>query len=347
MRNTLKPSLVQLGAWMRGEIEGAGSANESLLAHAESTNRWFTPAHSKQAMQACGDWLRPEMLDEWMGRYPEVSVSSSKKVGLVLAGNLPLVGWHDVLCVLLSGHHAVIKCSSSDTVLIPEIMHAWNEFAGDELKGRFEWSQGPMKDIDAIIATGSNNTRRHFDHYFQDVPRILRGQRTSVAVLDGDETLIDCQALGHDVFDYFGLGCRSVTKLFLPKGFDLNRLFGAWVEWSHLGTHNKYANNYDYHKALWLLNQDAILENGFLLMKEDDKWVSPVGTLFYEFYEDVSAVEERLREHRNDLQCAVRREGAAVLSIQVPVFTLGNSQCPLPWDYADEVDTMKFLFELS
>ncbi len=100
------------------------------------------------------------------------------------------------------------------------------------------------------------------------------------------------------MFDYFGLGCRSVTKLFLPKGFDLNRLFGAWVEWSHLGTHNKYANNYDYHKALWLLNQDAILENGFLLLKEDDKWVSPVGTLFYEFYENVSAVEERLREHR-------------------------------------------------
>ena len=347
MRNTLKPSLVQLGAWMRGEIADAGADDAGLLAHVETANRWFTPAHTRQAMVACGTWLEPETLDRWLNKYPSDRGASDKRIGLVLAGNLPMVGWHDVLCAILSGHKAVIKCSSSDSILIPAIMNTWSALAGDALEGRFEWSSGPMKDIDALIATGSNNTRRHFEHYFQGVPRILRGQRTSIAILDGEETLHDCQALGHDVFDYFGLGCRSVTKLFLPQGFDLNRLFGAWVDWSQLGTHNKYANNYDYHKALWLLNQDAILENGFLLMKEDENWVSPVGTLFYEFYENVSDVEQRVNMHRDALQCVVRREGAAELQATVPVFTLGNSQCPLPWDYADEVDTMKFLFELS
>jgi hypothetical protein len=204
-----------------------------------------------------------------------------------------------------------------------------------------------MKEIEALVATGSNNTRRHFDQYFHSVPRILRGQRTSVAVLDGDETIEDCRALGHDVFDYFGLGCRSVTKLFLPHGFDLDRLFGVWVEWSHLGEHNKYANNYDYHKALWLLNQDDILENGFFLMKEDEKWVSPVGALFYEFYEDVRDIEQRINQNRDALQCVLSRQGARLLNVNAPVLTLGTSQCPEPWDYADEVDTMKFLFELS
>ena len=332
---------------MRGEIPDSGSQNQSLLSQVETVNRWFTPVHTQQAMEACGSWLEPKKLDDWLGRYPKGQNKSPKRVGLVLAGNLPMVGWHDVLCVILSGHIAVIKCSSSDSILIPAILAAWSEMASEDLKGRFEWSAGPMNDIGALIATGSNNTRRHFDHYFKDVPRILRGQRTSLAILDGEETSADCEALGHDVFDYFGLGCRSVTKLFLPKGFDLDRLFGAWVGWSHLGAHNKYANNYDYHKALWLLNQDPILENGFLLMKEDEKWVSPVGTLFYEFYENVAAVENHIDLNRESLQCAVRREGAPVLKIQVPVFTLGNSQCPEPWDYADEVDTMKFLFELS
>jgi hypothetical protein len=346
MNNSLRPSLVQLGAWMRGDIEGAGANDSALLFQVEAVNRWFTPANTRQALIACGKWLEPETLDLWMQRYSPGD-EPARRIGLVLAGNLPLVGWHDVLCVILSGNTAVIKCSSSDSILIPSVMKAWSELSGDVLSGRFEWSQGPMKEIEALVATGSNNTRRHFDQYFHSVPRILRGQRTSVAVLDGDETIEDCRALGHDVFDYFGLGCRSVTKLFLPHGFDLDRLFGVWVEWSHLGEHNKYANNYDYHKALWLLNQDDILENGFFLMKEDEKWVSPVGALFYEFYEDVRDIEQRINQNRDALQCVLSRQGARLLNVNAPVLTLGTSQCPEPWDYADEVDTMKFLFELS
>ncbi len=348
-RNPLENSFVHLGKWLRGEIPGEGSDDMSLLTAAEAANRWFTPEHSKQAMIAVGDWLSDDTLAQWMRPYTVLNPENTPalRIGLILAGNLPMVGWHDVLCVLLSGHFAVIKCSSSDAILIPAALRAMSKHGGEAVTSRYEFVPGPMREVDAVIGTGSNNTKRHFEYYFSHVPRILRGQRTSVAVLDGHETEADCVELGNDVFGYFGMGCRSVTKLFLPRGFDLDRLFAAWVSWSFLGTHNKYANNYDYHKAIWLLNQDALLENGFVLLKEDRQWVSPVGTLYYEFYDDVIEVEAQLNVYQDGLQCVIRRPEADRLKVSTPVVGLGKAQCPAPWDYADEVDTMKFLLELS
>ena len=348
MTNTFFSGLVHLGAWFRGEIDGEGSNDEDLLRMAEAQNRWFTPDFMRQAMEANGEMLQAPVLKKWISSYPGIDQPRSpKKVGLVLAGNLPMVGWHDVLSVLIAGHHAVVKCSSEDKVLIPAAIRVLEETVGVEFDGRLAFVQGTLQDVDAVIATGSANTNRYFEYYFRDLPKILRSQRTSVAVLDGSETHSELQALGSDVFRYYGLGCRSVTKLMLPRGFDLDRLFGAWVDWGFVAQNNKYANNYDYHKAVWLLNQEQLLENGFLLMKEDEGWMSPVGTLFYEWYDDLESVSSKLNESAGQLQCVSTRLPASELAENVPCVSLGQTQNPSPWDYADGVDTLNFLLALS
>ena len=348
MTNTFFSGLVHLGAWFRGEIDGEGSNDEELLRTAEAQNRWFTPDFMRQAMEANGEMLQAPVLRKWVSSYPGLDQPRSpKKVGLVLAGNLPMVGWHDVLSVLIAGHHAVVKCSSEDKVLIPAAIRVLEEALGAEFDGRLAFVQGTLQDVDAVIATGSANTNRYFEYYFRDLPKILRSQRTSVAVLDGSETHSELQALGSDVFRYYGLGCRSVTKLMLPRGFDLDRLFGAWVDWGFVAQNNKYANNYDYHKAVWLLNQEQLLENGFLLMKEDEGWMSPVGTLFYEWYDDLESVSSKLNESAGQLQCLSTRLPASELAENVTCVSLGQTQNPSPWDYADGVDTLNFLLALS
>ena len=348
MTNTFFSGLVHLGAWFRGEIDGEGSNDEDLLRMAEAQNRWFTPDFMRQAMEANGEMLQAPVLEKWVSSYPGIDQPRSlKKVGLVLAGNLPMVGWHDVLSVLIAGHHAVVKCSSEDKVLIPAAIRVLKETVGAEFDGRLAFVQGTLQDVDAVIATGSANTNRYFEYYFRDLPKILRSQRTSVAVLDGSETHSELQALGSDVFRYYGLGCRSVTKLMLPRGFDLDRLFGAWVDWGFVAQNNKYANNYDYHKAVWLLNQEQLLENGFLLMKEDERWMSPVGTLFYEWYDDLESVSSKLKESAGQLQCVSTHLPASELTENLPCVSLGQTQNPAPWDYADGVDTLNFLLALS
>lgn len=347
MTNTLKSSLVHIGDWLSGEILNEGSNDDALLRAAEAENRWFTPHFSKMAMQACGNMLQGEKLDEWLSRYPKVNATyPPKRVGLVLAGNLPMVGWHDVLCVLISGHHAVIKYSTNDRVLISATLNEWvKEYP--QIGAQIEVTQGKVEGVDAVIATGSSNTNRYFDYYFRSIPRILRSQRTSVAVLSGNESPDELRALGHDVFTYYGMGCRSVTQLFVPQNFDLNRLFSVWTDWAFLSENNKYANNYDYHKAIWLLNQEVLVENGFLLMKEDAGFFSPVGTLYYAFYDEPDAVRDLLLSHSDQIQCIVTGDSVDWSNGKIPQVKFGQSQNPNPWDFADGVDTMSFLLELS
>lgn len=348
MTNTFFSGLVHLGAWFRGEIADQGSNDLELLRMAEAQNRWFTSDFTRQALVANGEMLREATLEAWLDGYPELQPAASpKKIGLVLAGNLPMVGWHDVLCVMISGHQAVVKCSSDDKVLIPAAVAVLERTLGAAFSSHVEFVQGTLEGCDAVIATGSANTNRYFEYYFRDLPKILRSQRTSIAVLDGSESPDELQALGGDVFRYFGLGCRSVTKLMLPRGFDLDRLFGAWVDWGFVAQNNKYANNYDYHKAVWLLNQEPLLENGFLLVKEDEGWMSPVGTLFYEWYDDLSAVAEKVSASSAQLQCVSTRIQEADFVTKVPLVALGQTQNPAPWDYADGVDTLNFLLALS
>ena len=347
--NTLKEALVHLGAWLRGELPEEGANDRSLLAAAEARNGWFTEENVRAAMRAHGEALRPAVLAQWEARMPVgLPVSAPRLVGLVLAGNLPMVGWNDVLCVLVSGHLGQAKCATDDAVLIPAALAALAQRAPEDA-ARMTLTDARMNGVDALIATGSGNTARHFDHYFQHIPRIIRGNRTSVAVLDGLEQPEDIQALGVDVFAHYGLGCRSTTKLFLPRGFDLNRLFAEWVAWGHLALNNKFANNYDYHKALWLLNREPLIENGFLLVKEDAGWTSPVGTLFIEHYDDEQEAWEAISRNAEGLQCVGVRSGrlAEVSFDEVPVLAMGTAQCPMPWDHADGKDTLAFLVGVS
>lgn len=310
---------------------------DAVIQREYTFNGWFTETNVRQALGALGSELNRENLEPWVGRYqlPDRQ-DAQRRVGLILAGNIPMVGFHDVLCTVLSGHHALVKLSRDDNRLLPMFLGVLLE-THPELKEFISFTPGQLPKPDALIATGSNNTARHFEYYFKSVPRIIRKNRTSVAVLDGTESTEELEALGHDVFDYFGLGCRNVTKVLLPTDFDLDRLFGAFFKFKEIGNHNKYANNYDYHKALWLLNRESLLENGFLIVKEDPALVSPVGSLFIERYSDASHPKNYIENHRDEIQCVVGHG-----------FTpFGNAQCPKLNDYADGVDTLAFLSSLK
>ncbi len=309
---------------------------DKLIAQEKGHNGWFIEHNVRQAFAALGGAMNVSAIEEWLKVYdlPDRQ-DAPKRVGLILAGNIPMVGFHDVMCVILSGHTAVIKPSRDDNRLLPAVFeYAFREFP--ELKNAVEWAPMRLEGAVALIATGSGNTAKHFNYYFRDTPRLIRQNRTSIAVLDGTETEEELAALGHDVFDYFGLGCRNVTKLFVPHDFDLNRFFAAVYPFREVINHNKYANNYDYHKALWLLNREELIENGFLLVKEDKALVSPVGSMFVERYSDPEHPRSVIASNRDAIQCVVGHD----------YLPFGSAQCPELGDYADGVDTLKFLLEL-
>lgn len=297
-------------------------------------NGWFTKDSVCSALLALGEQLTPESLSAWMDAYA-FSVRP-KKVGVIMAGNLPLVGFHDFLCVLCSGHRVVAKLSSDDRTLLPALVEALLKF-DPALADYIVLSDGRIGEIDAIIATGSNNSMRYFESYFGKYPHIFRKNRTSVAVLDGTETEAQLHELGKDIFTYFGLGCRNVSQLLVPQDFDLNRFFAAIVPFSDIVNHHKYANNYDYNKAIHLMNLEQILENGFMLLKESDELFSPLAMIFYHRYQDQAEIEAYLEKHRDNIQ-------AIVGNGYIP---FGQAQCPTLADYADGVDTMAWLTELA
>lgn len=345
MEDNQKAAWVHLGRWFRGELPGQGPEDEALLAAARAANGWFTAEEVRHALAALGTWGTAAVLEAWLGRTPGVPVEAGARrtVGLILAGNLPLVGFADVAAVVCAGHRAEVKCASGDAVLIRAAVAAWKE--GGLPEDAVQFVDGIVSNWDAVIATGSSNTNRYFAHYFGQIPHVFRGTRTAVAVLDGAETPEQLARLAEDVFRYFGMGCRSVTKVFVPRGYDLDRLFAAFLPWSHRGDHHKYANNYTYHKAVWLLNGERLLENGFVLLREGAEWGSPVGTLTYTFHDGVEDAFAQCRAHREAIQCVVTRTGAPVLDL--PVVAFGAAQTPLPWDYADGVDTLQFLASLA
>jgi hypothetical protein len=301
----------------------------------KASNGWFTEENVRHALRAWGELLRPESLGAWLAPYIDKPCGSGKTVALIMAGNVPLVGFHDLLCVLMSGHKALIKLSSEDDKLLPILVKILGTFC-EEGNDSVRWAEGKLTSFDAVIATGSDNSARYFEYYFGSHPRIVRKNRTSVAVVTHETSDEELALLGEDIFRYFGLGCRNVTKMFVPKDFDLNRFFGAIYKWHPISTHNKYANNYDYHKAIWLLNEEPLLENGFLLLKEDQGLHSPVGSLFYERYESPAEVEQRLSVLKDEIQCVVSHG-------KTP---FGKAQSPSLSEYADGIDTMAFLLKL-
>ena len=306
-----------------------------LILLSQSHNGWFTPEQVYFALQSWAEALTEDNLNEWLSKY-DFSNVQPKTVGLILAGNIPLVGFHDFLSVLFSGHKVLVKLSSNDQKLLPFLAKYMISVQPD-LENSITFVEGKLENFDAVIATGSNNTARYFEYYFKDKPSIIRKNRNSVAVLNGNETKEDLIGLGEDIFRYFGLGCRNVSKLFVPKGYDFKEFFEAIYQYGDIIHYEKYANNYDYNKAVFLMSLYQLLDNEFLTLKEDTSYASPISSLFYEFYDDLETVQQRLQEDEEKIQCIVSNN---LIANSIP---FGTTQKPKLWDYADNVDTLTFL----
>ncbi|WP_276359783.1 acyl-CoA reductase [Daejeonella sp. H1SJ63] len=308
-----------------------------LINSSKHYNPWFTPENTAKAVASIAEMLNEKDLHSWIG----IEDSSQKpfSIGLVLAGNIPLVGFHDILSVLGSGNRALIKLSSQDKKLTPYILNKLVEIGPgfDELISYVE----KLTDYDAVIATGSNNTSRYFEYYFSKVPHIIRKNRNSIAVLTGNESTQDLKALGTDIFDYFGLGCRNVSKIYVPRGYNFNRFFESIEEFKCVNDHHKYNNNYDYNKSIFLVNMDKHLDNGFLLLKEDKRLTSPLAVIYFEEYENIQDLEKELEAIEDQIQCIISNA-----ELNTKTYGFGKSQLPGLWDYADGIDTMKFLQKL-
>lgn len=306
---------------------------ELLLKRSEIENPWFTIENQKFALKEWTNLLTQENINNWIGNY---SVSRTpKRVGLILAGNIPLVGLHDVISVVLSGHIPLIKLSSKDRQMVPFLLKKWNELSGGAVQ--FEFVER-LENFDAVIATGSNNTARYLEYYFKDHLNIIRKNRTSVAVLEGNETPEELKLLAEDIFRYFGLGCRNVTRVFIPEDFVIDRLFESFLNFQDIINHHKYANNYDYNRAVYLLNQDKFWDNNFVMLKEDDKLFSPLSVINFSRYSSLEDVKKFLAENEENIQCIVAKNELGLDSIP-----FGEAQHPALDTYADNVDTMRFL----
>lgn len=308
---------------------------EQTITMAGHKNGWFNRENIIFALSHWGNLLTMEGIENWLERYP-IKDMEAKTVALIMAGNIPLVGFHDFVSVLLTGNRALVKLSSNDSVLLPFVVRFLIK-KDPTLEGEIEITEGKLSNFDTVIATGSNNTARYFEHYFGERPNIIRKNRNSVAVLNGDETETQLKALGEDIFRYYGLGCRSVSKLFVPKGYDFTAFFEAIYEFSPIIDQNKYANNYDYNKAVYLMSEFKFLDNGFLMLKEDERYASPIATLFYEQYDDPIQLRQRIKEDHMNIQCVV---SSGTLEEEVQ---FGETQTPGLTTYADGVDTVEFL----
>lgn len=310
----------------------------NTISQAQHKNGWFLP---EQVVFAIAQWaaaLEQNNLEKWLNNY-QITTSESKIVGIVMAGNIPLVGFHDLLCVLLAGHHAQIKMpSNSDQLLIVICDYLKTVYYG--FKEAITFTNAKLTNFDAVIATGSNNTARYFEYYFKNKPNIIRKNRNSVALLTGKESAEELESLGDDIFRYYGLGCRSVSKLYVPKNYDFDTFFQAMYAYKDILKHEKFVNNYDYNKAVYLMSNFKLLDNGFLILKEDTSFSSPIATLFYETYENLEQLKAKLNAEADKLQCVVN------LPNNTKHVDFGKTQQPHLQDYADGIDTIDFLLKI-
>lgn len=325
--------LAELGKTWRTDPE-----LEPALQKAEQQNPFFTRDFQLHALSAIGNWLSPQILENWLEDCPEPG--RPRRIGLLLAGNIPLVGWHDLMSVFASGHLPVYRPSSSDKVLTGFMVSLLSRL--DPAAGRLFEEADNLRSIDALIATGSRATATQFDYYFRHIPRLIRGSRSSMAVLYGFETKAELEPLADDIMLYFGMGCRSVTKLLVPREYDFSPFFEALEKYRHLTLHHRYQNNGIYHKAIFLMNGDRFLENDLLIVREEKSLFSPVSVLNYQTYSHLDEARETVAGHQRDLQVLVSHQGQFPGSLP-----FGSSQSPGLTDYADGVDTLAFIRSVS
>lgn len=298
-------------------------------------NTWFTIENTNQALKnIANEFLNKEKLELWLSGYDLTKSAEPKTIAIVAAGNIPMVAFHDILCVLITGNKLQLKLSEKDKFLLPFILEKLVEFEPD-FKDKIS-IQFKLEKFDAIIATGSNNTAKHFEYYFGKYKNIIRRNRNSIGILDGNETVEEIEKLGHDVFDYFGLGCRNVSKIFVPKDFDLMSLKTGFSKHIHVNQHNQYMNNLDYQRTLYLMNQTPLIDIDFVNIVENKSLHSPISCLHAERYETIDDVNNFIIDERDNIQCVVGKN----------FLGFGKSQQPGLSDYADNVDTLKFILSL-
>lgn len=330
--------LARLGRHLEGEDEYL----QAVMHRTEFHNPWFTMANQAEAIQSIAHhFLQRELLEKWVSRYSVSDMPTGKIVGIVMAGNIPLVGFHDWLCVFIAGHRAQVKLSDKDSFLFPyliKLLQSWQPAMG-------EWVETveKLKDYDAVIATGSNNSARYFEAYFGKKPHIIRRNRNGVAVLTGAESPEELKQLGADVFSFYGLGCRNVAKIYVPEGYDFDPLLEALHEYRETILNDKYKHNFDYNYALFILNKVPLKANGCILLKEDPSLTSRIACLHYEYYRDLEQVSRELDMRKEEVQCVVARSGF----LPQPALPFGSTQQPSLQDYADGVDTLAFLVKFS
>lgn len=332
-------SFAQLGKVLRTTLDelecGKDNRLGKLISSQHLNNPWFTPQNVSFAIKAIADQLTEEKLRTWTDMYPELKGTYNPfTVGLIMAGNIPLVGFHDFLTVLITGNNLKARASSRDHELIHYIKELLCEI-NNEFDARIVLTEGTITGFDVVIATGSDNSSRYFEYYFGKYPNIIRKNRNSIAILEGDETDAELVKLGTDIFSYFGLGCRNVSKIFCPEGYDIKSLFSHWSAYESVVSHIKYANNYDFNKAVYIVNREPFLDSGYLLMKEDPRISSPVSVLYYEYFTSQYAVKQQTELQKDKIQCIIGKN-------YIP---FGDAQWPHLWDYADGTDTIDFLLK--
>lgn len=302
---------------------------------ASEQNGWFTPEFVELAsVNIANEFLVRDKIEKWLNQINIPSENRRmKNIGIVMAGNIPLVGFHDFLCTFLSGHRQTIKLSSKDNILLKHLVEQtilWNNSVGDVVS-----FSDMLKGCDAYIATGNNNSARYFEYYLGRYPNIIRRNRTSIAIVNSDETPEDLKKLAEDVYLYFGLGCRNVTKVYVPERYDFRPMLNAFKKYDHLSDHNKYKNNYDYQLAIHLINKKYYMTNGSIILSENKSLFSPISQLNYEYYNKEEALNRSL-QNNNDIQSIVGKNHMA----------FGNAQKPFLSDFADGVNTLQFLLGL-
>jgi len=338
-RNERLDLLAELGEYLLAE---PNAELQAIIAKSYADNRWFTESNVRTALQAIARaFLNREKLGDWVAQYdlPD-RLHPEKTVALILAGNIPLVGFHDWLCVFTAGQRAKVKLSDKDKHLLPFLVKKLGEWAFESWEyTEFVDESDKLSDFDAVIATGSNNTARYFEQYFGKYPHIIRRNRNAIAVLTGYETADDLQALGRDIFTYFGLGCRNVSKIYVPHGYHFDTLLEALHEYRDIIHHDKYKNNFDYNFTLYILNNQPYHNNGCLLLREDAALQTRIASLHYEYYDDLADMDQLLAAKKDEIQCVVSK----VQLRDFAALPFGKSQEPELSDYADGVDVMAFL----
>ncbi|MBM76870.1 MAG: acyl-CoA reductase [Crocinitomicaceae bacterium] len=323
------------GGYKTGVSESEFNDFVNKINTAFHSNGWFTKDMVIQAFKSWAQLMNKANLDIWLNQY-EMPVSNYNKTVLIIcAGNLPIVGWHDILCSYLCGFKVKVKLSSDDDKLIPAMLSIISLF-DNEIGNQIETVEGKSEGFDLVIATGSDNTNRYFESYFGSYPHIFRKSRTSIAVVNENHNSDELSKLADDIFSYYGLGCRSITKIYLPEGYSTDLIFNALFKYKDVVNHNKYMNNYEYYRSIYLMEGISFLDNGFLILKEDENIFSPIGVLHYEFYNNLKKLENHLQSNNENIQCRVGEGG-------IP---FGSAQKPELWDYADGIDTIEFLTKI-